>query len=170
MRFVLGYMKKMREFGYCILYLVYNCFIICNLVLGRRKFIVKDFVLMKVDKVVFYVLMYYILMKFEVNEYNVDGVLKVFEGMKKVGVEVNEVLYCILVMVYVVVRLYMVVEVYMEEIERIIIGDNWLMLDVLMILYGCLGKEKEVERVWNVVKGFYYVRLKSYLLVMEVFG
>ncbi|XP_013716259.3 pentatricopeptide repeat-containing protein At1g07590, mitochondrial [Brassica napus] len=170
MRLALGYMKKMRELGHRTSHLVYNRLIIRNSAPGRRKLIAKDLALMKADKAVPHVSTYHILMKLEANEHNVDGVLKAFEGMKKAGVEANEVSYCILAMAHAVARLYTVAEAYTEEIERTITGDNWSTFDVLMILYGRLGKEKEVERAWNVVKGFHHVRSKSYLLATEAFG
>ncbi|KAG2260661.1 hypothetical protein Bca52824_079955 [Brassica carinata] len=170
MRLALGYMKKMRELGHRTSHLVYNRLIIRNSAPGRRKLIAKDLALMKADKAVPHVSTYHILMKLEANEHNVDGVVKAFEGMKKVGVEPNEVSYCILAMAHAVARLYTVAEAYTEEIERTITGDNWSTLDMLMILYGRLGKEKEVERAWNVIKGFHHVRSKSYLLATEAFG
>ncbi|VVB09747.1 unnamed protein product [Arabis nemorensis] len=169
-RLALEYMKKMRELGYRTSHLVYNRLIIRNSTPGRRKLIAKDLALMKADKAIPHVSTYHILMKLEANEHNIDGVLKAFEGMKKAEVEPNEVSYCILAMAHAVARLYTVAEAYTEEIEKSITGDNWSTLDILMILYGRLGKEKELERAWNVIKGFHHVRSKSYLLATEAFA
>jgi len=169
-RLALEYMKKMRELGYRTSHLVYNRLIIRNSAPGRRKLIAKDLALMKADKATPHVSTYHILMKLEANEHNIDGVLKAFDGMKKAGVEPNEVSYCILAMAHAVARLYTVAEAYTEEIEKSITGDNWSTLDILMILYGRLGKEKELARTWNVIRGFHHVRSKSYLLATEAFA
>ncbi|KAG7653431.1 Pentatricopeptide repeat [Arabidopsis suecica] len=169
-RLALEYMKKMRELGYRTSHLVYNRLIIRNSAPGRRKLIAKDLALMKADKATPHVSTYHILMKLEANEHNIDGVLKAFDGMKKAGVEPNEVSYCILAMAHAVARLYTVAEAYTEEIEKSVTGDNWSTLDILMILYGRLGKEKELLRTWNVIRGFHHVRSKSYLLATEAFS
>ncbi|CAA7026296.1 unnamed protein product [Microthlaspi erraticum] len=169
-RLALEYMKKMRELGYRTSHLVYNRLIIRNSAPGRRKLIAKDLALMKADKAIPHVSTYHILMKLEANEHNIDGVLKRFESMKKAEVEPNEVSYCILAMAHAVARLYTVAEAYTEEIEKSITGDNWSTLDILMILYGRLGKEKELDRAWSVIRGFHHVRSKSYLLATEAFA
>ncbi|KAF3793528.1 hypothetical protein EJ110_NYTH09427 [Nymphaea thermarum] len=42
--------------------------------------------------------------------------------------------------------------------------------DVLMILYGYVGKEKEIERTWKIIESHQHVRTKSFILAIEAFG
>ncbi|XP_010521839.1 PREDICTED: pentatricopeptide repeat-containing protein At1g07590, mitochondrial isoform X2 [Tarenaya hassleriana] len=169
-RLSLEYMKKMRELGYRISYLIFNRLIILNSSPGRRKLIPKILMQMKADKVTPHVSTYNILMKLEANQHNIDGLVKAFNDMKKAQVEPNEVCYCVLAMAHAVARLYTVAEAYTEAVEKSMVGNNWSTLDVLIILYGHLGKERELERTWTIVKELPKVRPKSYLLATEAFG
>ncbi|MED6107304.1 hypothetical protein PIB30_012699 [Stylosanthes scabra] len=49
-------------------------------------------------------------------------------------------------------------------------GNNWSTLDVLLMLYGYLGNQKELERVWGTIQDLPLVRSKSYMLAIEAFG
>ncbi|GLT67057.1 hypothetical protein SLA2020_393910 [Shorea laevis] len=169
-RLSLEYMKKMRELGHPISHLVFNRLIILHSTPSRRKMIPKILLQMKADKVVRHVSTYNILMKIEANEHNVEGLVKVFNDMKKAEVEPNEISYCILATAHVVARLYTVAEAYVEAVEKAMTGNNWSTLDVLIMLYGYLGKERELERTWQVVKEFPHVRPKSYMVAIEAMG
>ncbi|CAN6559580.1 unnamed protein product [Malus baccata var. baccata] len=57
-------------------------------------------------------------------------------------------------------RLYAAAEAYVEALEKSVRGNNWSTLDVLIMLYGYLGKEKQTPPV----------RSKSYVLAVEAFG
>ncbi|GAV64122.1 PPR domain-containing protein/PPR_2 domain-containing protein/PPR_3 domain-containing protein [Cephalotus follicularis] len=166
----LEYMKKMRELGHPISYLVFNRLIILHSSPGRRKTIPKILTQMKADKVTPHVSTYHILMKIEANEHNIEGLFKVFSEMKRVNVEPNEISYCILATAHAVARLYTVAETYVENVEKYMTGKNWSTLDVLIILYGYLGKRKELERTWGIVQKLPHVRPKSYMLAIEAFG
>lgn len=113
---------------------------------------------------------YNILMKIEANEHNIEGLVKVFNDMKKVEVDPNEVSYCILAIAHAVARLYTAAEAYVEAVEETMTGNNWSTLDVLIILYGYLGKEKELGKTWGTVLEFPHVRSKSYILAIEAYG
>ncbi|KAK4778923.1 hypothetical protein SAY86_006451 [Trapa natans] len=169
-RLSLAYMKKMRELGYPISYLVFNRLIILHSSSSRRKFIPKILMQMKADKVPPHVSTYNILMKIEANEHNIEGLVKVCAEMDRMKVEPNEVSYCILATAHAVARLYTAAEAYVEGIEKSITGNNWSTLDVLLILYGSLGKEKDLERIWSNLKELPNIRLKSYILAIEAFG
>ncbi|KAJ7980854.1 putative Pentatricopeptide repeat-containing protein [Quillaja saponaria] len=169
-RLSLEYMKKMRELGYPISHLVFNRLIILHSSTSRKKMIPKILSQMKADKVVPHVSTYNILMKIEANEHNVEGVLKVFSQMKNAKVEPNEISYCIICTAHAVARLYTAAVAYVEAVEKSITGNNWSTLDVLLILHGYLGKQKELERTWGVIKELPHVRVKSYLLAIEAFG
>ncbi|XP_050235672.1 pentatricopeptide repeat-containing protein At1g07590, mitochondrial [Mercurialis annua] len=169
-RLSLEYMKKMRELGHSISHLIFNRIIILHSSPGRRKLIPKILAQMKADKVAPHVSTYNILMKIEANDHNIDGLVKVFGDMKRFQVEQNEVSFCILATAHAVARLYTVAEAYVEAVEKSYTGDNWSTLDVLIILYGCLRKGKDLERVWGIVKQLPHVRLKSYILAIEAFG
>lgn len=166
----LAYMKKMRELGHRISHLVFNRLVILHSSPGRKKLIPKILTQMKADKVVPHVSTYNILMKIEANEHDIDGLVKVYGEMQKMEVEPNEVSYCILATAHVIARLYTTAETYIEAVEKSITGKNWSTLDVLLILYGYLGKEKELEWTWDVVKKLHHVRSKSYMLAIESFG
>ncbi|XP_038992763.1 pentatricopeptide repeat-containing protein At1g07590, mitochondrial-like [Hibiscus syriacus] len=169
-RLSLEYMKKMRELKHPISYLVFNRLIILHSSSGRRKTIPKILNQMKADKVVRHVSTYNILMKMEANEHNIEGLVKAFNDMKRVEVYPNEVSYCILATAHAVARLYTAAEAYVEAVEEAMTGNNWSTLDVLIILYGYLGKGKEIERTWGTVQEFPHVRLKSYILAIEAYG
>ncbi|KDP34498.1 hypothetical protein JCGZ_11048 [Jatropha curcas] len=169
-RLSLDYMKKMRELGHPISYLIFNRLIILHSSPGRRKMIPKILAQMKADKVAPHVSTYNILMKIEVNEYNIEGLLKVFGEMKRFNVEPNEISFCILATAHAVARMYTVAEAYVEAVEKCRTGDNWSTLDVLIILYGYLGKVKDLERTWGIVQELPRVRFRSYMLAIEAFG
>ncbi|KAI3966087.1 hypothetical protein MKW92_044665 [Papaver armeniacum] len=166
----LAYMKKMRELGHPISPLVFNRLIILHSSPGRRKTISKILVQMKADKVLPHVSTYNILLKMEADQHSIDGLVKVFGEMKRANVEPNEITYCILATAHAVARLYTVCEAYVEAIEKSKTGNNWSTLDVLLILYGYLGKEKDLERILGAVKELPHVRYKSYVLAIEAFG
>ncbi|OMO93063.1 hypothetical protein COLO4_17142 [Corchorus olitorius] len=166
----LEYMKKMRGLRYPISHLVYNHLIILHSSTGRRKTIPKILSQMKADKVVRHVSTYNILMKIEANEHNIEGLVKVFNDMKRVEVEPNEISFCILATAHAVARLYTAAEAYIEAVERAMTGNNWSTLDVLLILYGYLGKEKELKRTWGTIQEVTHVRSKSYMLAIEAHG
>lgn len=169
-RLPLTYMKKMRELGYAISHLVFNRLIILHSSPSRRKMIPKILTQMKADKVGPHVSTYNILMKIEANEHNIEGLAKVYSEMHRKKVEPNEVSYCILAIAHAVARLYTAAEAYVESIEKSATGSNWSTLDLLLILYGYLGKAKELERTWCVVKDLPHIRSKSYMLAIEAFG
>uniref|UniRef100_A0A6P3ZH80 pentatricopeptide repeat-containing protein At1g07590, mitochondrial n=1 Tax=Ziziphus jujuba TaxID=326968 RepID=A0A6P3ZH80_ZIZJJ len=170
LRLPLAYMRKMRELGHPISYLVFNRLIILHSSPRRKKAIPKILTQMKADKVTPHVSTYNILMKVEANEHNVEGLMKVYSDMKRASVEPNEISYCIIATTHVVARLYTVAEAYIEALEKSITGNNWSTLDVLIMLYGYLGKEKELERTWGIVQDLPRVRSKSYVLAIEAFG
>lgn len=165
-----AYMRKMRELGHPISHLVFNRLIILHSSPGRKKNIPKILTQMKADRVTPHVSTYNILMKIEANEHNIDGVVKRFGEMKKVEIEPNEISYCILATAHAVARLYTVAETYVEAVEKSISGNNWSTLDVLLILYGYLGKAEKIEQIWAVVQQLHHVRSKSYMLAIEAFG
>ncbi|PON33518.1 Tetratricopeptide-like helical domain containing protein [Parasponia andersonii] len=166
----LAYMKKMRELNHPISHLVFNRLIILHSSPRRKKFIPKILTQMKADKVPQHVSTYNILMKIEANEHNIEGLMKVFSDMKRVKVEPNEISYCIVATAHAVARLYTVSEAYVEGVEKSMTGNNWSTLDVLIMSYGYLGKEKGLEKTWQVVQDLPYVRSKSYVLAIEAFG
>ncbi|WOK92721.1 hypothetical protein Cni_G01412 [Canna indica] len=169
-RLSLAYMRKMRELNFPISPYVYNRLILLHSPSGRKKTIPKILIQMKADGVSPHVSTYNILLKIEADEHNVQGLSKVFNAMKQAKVEPNEITYGILAIAHAVARLYTISETYVEAIERSRTGNNWSTLDILLILYGYLGKEEELERTWKYVKEFPHVRTKSYLLAIEAFG
>lgn len=169
-RLSLAYMKKIRELGHPISYLVFNRLIILHSSPRRRKIIPRILTQMKADKVARHVSTYNILMKIEANEHNIEGLVKVFGEMKQQQVEPNEVSYCLLATAHAVAKLYTVAEAYVEAVEKSITGNNWSTLDVLIILYGYLGKPTDLERTWGIVQELPHVRSKSYMLAIEAFG
>ncbi|WCJ43467.1 Tetratricopeptide repeat (TPR)-like superfamily protein [Euphorbia peplus] len=169
-RLSLNYMKKMRELGHPISYLIFNRLIILHSSPGRRKMIPKILAQMKADKVPRHVSTYNILMKIEANDHNIGGLMKVFDDMKRSKVEPNEISFCILATAHAVARLYTVAEAYVEAVEKSRTGNNWSTLDVLIILYGHLAKGKELERTWRRLQELPSVRSKSYVLAIEAFG
>lgn len=169
-RLSLAYMKRMRELGHPISYLAFNRLIILHSSPGRRKSIPKILTQMRADKVVPHVSTYNILLKIEANDHNIEGLMKVFGDMKRMKVEPNEVSYCILAVAHAVARLYTACVVYAESIEKFMTGDNWSTLDILVILYGCLRKQKDLERTWSLIQELPYVRCKSFILAIEAFG
>lgn len=169
-RLSLAYLKKMRELAHPISHLVFNRLIILHSSPSRRKLIPKILAQMRADKVMPHVSTYNILMKIEANEHRVDALVKVFNDMKRAKVEPNEVSYCMLASAHAVARLYSVAEVYTDAVEKVMTGNNWSTLDVLIMLYGYLGKAKKVERAWRLVQDLPHVRIHSYLLAMEAFG
>ncbi|XP_043710888.1 pentatricopeptide repeat-containing protein At1g07590, mitochondrial-like [Telopea speciosissima] len=169
-RLSLAYMKKMRELGHPISPYVFNRLIILHSSPGRRKAIPRILTQMKADGVVPHVSTYNILLKIEANQHNIQGLTKVFDDMKRAQVEPNEITYCILATAHAVARLYAVSEAYVEAVEKVKTGDNWSTLDVLLMLYGYLGKEKELECTWGVVQQLPHVRNKSFVLSIEAFG
>lgn len=169
-RLSLAYMKKMRELGHSISYLAFNRLIILHSSPSRRKAIRKILIQMKADKVVRHVSTFNILMKIEANDHNIEGLVKVFGDMKRMMVEPNEISYCILAVSHAVARLYTACEAYVEMVKKHMTGDNWSTLDMLVILYGYLRNERELERTWSMIQELPNVRSKSFLLAIEAFG
>ncbi|KAL4558237.1 hypothetical protein LXL04_036435 [Taraxacum kok-saghyz] len=169
-RLSLAYMKKMRELGHSISYMVFNRLIILHSSPSRRKSIPKILTQMKADKVPRHVSTYNILLKMEANQHNIQGLNKVFDDMKRANVEPNEITYCIIATAHAVARLYTACETYIEAIEKSMTGKNWSTLDILVILYGYLKKPKDLARTWSVIQEQPRVKLKSYVLVIEAFG
>ncbi|KAF9603980.1 hypothetical protein IFM89_039334 [Coptis chinensis] len=163
-------MRKMREHGYPISHLVFNRLITLHSSPGRKKAIPRILAQMKADKVAPHVSTYNILLKIEADGNNIESLTKVFGEMKRANVEPNEITYCILATAHSVARLYSVTEVYVEEIEKSKTGNNWSTLDVLLILYGYLGKEDDLERTLGVIQKLPHVRYKSFVLAIEAFG
>ncbi|CAL5386819.1 unnamed protein product [Camellia sinensis] len=169
-RLSLAYMKKMRELGHPISHLIFNRLIILHSSPSRRKAITRILRQMRADKVDPHVSTYNILMKIEANQHNIEGLVKVFVDMKRAQVEPNEISFCILATAHAVARLYTVCEAYVEAVEKSATGNNWSTLDVLLILYGYLGKEKEIDRIWGILQELPHVRSKSFLVAIEAFG
>lgn len=166
----LEYMKKMRELGYSISHLVFNRLIILHSSPSRRKIIPRILSQMKADKVVRHVSTFNILLKIQASDHSIEGLVKVFSDMKRARIEPNEITYCILATAHAVARLYTVCEAYVEDIKKSMTGKNWSTFDILIILYGYLGNQKELEKIWNIVEGLPNVRTKSYVLAVEAFG
>ncbi|KAK3012783.1 hypothetical protein RJ639_010219 [Escallonia herrerae] len=169
-RLSLAYMKKMRELGHPISHLAFNRLIILHSSPSRRKAIPKILTQMKADRVAPHVSTYNILLKIEANQHNVEQLVKVYGDMKRAKVEPNEISYCILATAHAVARLYIVCEAYVEAVEKCMTGNNWSTLDILVILYGYLGKPKDLERTWGGVQELHHVRPKSFMLAIEAFG
>ncbi|GFP82337.1 pentatricopeptide repeat-containing protein at1g07590 mitochondrial [Phtheirospermum japonicum] len=169
-RLSLAYMKKMRELGHPISYLAFNRLIILHSSPTRRKSIPKILTQMKSDKTVRHVSTYNILLKIEANEHNIEGLVRVFGDMKRSMVEPNEITLCTMAIAHAVARLRTACEAYTEGIGKSMTGRNWSTLDILVILYGYLGKPKELERTWGVIGELPHVRSKSYVLAIEAFG
>ncbi|KAH9607786.1 hypothetical protein KSS87_022435 [Heliosperma pusillum] len=169
-RLSLEYMKKMRELGHPISHLVFNRLIILHSSPRRRKMIPKILAQMRADKVTRHVSTFNILLKIEANDHNIEGLMRVFGDMKKANVELNEITYCILANAHAVARLLTVCGSYVEAIENSKSGTNWSTYDVLIILYGYLGKVKDIERIWGRVLELPQVRTKGYLIAIEAFG
>ncbi|KAL8225223.1 hypothetical protein R6Q57_017780 [Mikania cordata] len=169
-RLPLAYMKKMRELGHSISYLVFNRLIILHSSPTRRKSIPKILSQMRADKVPPHVSTYNILLKMEANQHNIEGLLKVFGDMKHANVDPNEITYCIIGTAHAVARLYTACETYVEAIEKSMTGNNWSTLDILIILYGYLRKPKDLERIWRIVQEQPNVKSKSYVLAIEALG
>ncbi|RXH84567.1 hypothetical protein DVH24_032851 [Malus domestica] len=169
-RLPLELMKKMRELGHPISHLVFNRLIVLHSSSRRKKLIAKILAQMRADKVPPHASTFNILMKIEANEYSIEGLMKVYSDMKRANVEPNEISYCIIATAHAVARLYTAAEAYVEALEKSVTGNNWSMLDVLIMLYGYLGKEKQLEKTWGLVKELPHVRSKSYVLVVEAFG
>ncbi|KAL6840778.1 hypothetical protein ACP4OV_029304 [Aristida adscensionis] len=165
-----AYMKKMRELSLPISPYVYNRLIILHSSPGRRKTISKILAQMKADRVTPHTSTYNILLKIQANEHNTDGVARVFNDMKRANIEPNEITYGILAISHAVARLYTVSRTYVEAIENSMTGTNWSTLEILLILYGYLGKEDELKRTWEVMQGLPHVRSKSFILAIEAFG
>lgn len=125
---------------------------------------------MKADGVCPHVSTYNILLDIEASDHNIEGLCKVFNDMKRSKVEPNEITYGILAKAHAVARLYTVSEMYTEAIESSKTGKNWSTFDVLLILYGYLGKDKELERTWKSVENLPHIRSKSFVLAVEAFG
>lgn len=166
----LAYMRKMRELGYSISHLIFNRLIILHSSPGRKKAIPKIFTQMKADNVVPHVSTYNILLKLEANQHNIEGLVKVYADMKQAKIEPNEISYCILATAHAVARLFTVCEAYVEAVEKSMTGKNWSTLDVLIILYGYLGKKKELERIWSAVQDHPHISSRSFVLAIEAFG
>ncbi|XP_021720858.1 pentatricopeptide repeat-containing protein At1g07590, mitochondrial-like [Chenopodium quinoa] len=169
-RLSLEYMKTMRELGHPISHLIFNRLIILHSSPRRRKMIPKILAQMRADKVSPHVSTFNILLKIEANDHNIEGLMKVFGDMKRANIEPNEVTYCILATAHAVARLYCGCETYVEAVEKSKTGNNWSTFDVLIILYGYMGKAQEIDRIWCIVQGFPHVRSKSFLLAIEAFG
>ncbi|KAI7738274.1 hypothetical protein M8C21_014440 [Ambrosia artemisiifolia] len=169
-RLSLAYMKKMRELGYSISYMVFNRLIILHSSPTRRKLIPKILTQMRADKVAPHVSTYNILLKMEANQHNIEGLLKVFSDMNRANVEPNEITYCTIATAHAVARLYTACETYVEAIEKSMTGKNWSTLDILIILYGYLRKSKDLERIWRIVQEQPRVKSKSYVLAIEALG
>lgn len=137
---------------------------------SRRKIIPRILSQMKADKVVRHVSTFNILLKIQASDHSIEGLVKVFSDMKRARIEPNEITYCILATAHAVARLYTVCEAYVEDIKKSMTGKNWSTFDILIILYGYLGNQKELEKIWNIVEGLPNVRTKSYVLAVEAFG
>jgi len=165
-----AYMRKMRELSLPISPYVYNRLIILHSSPGRRKTISKILSQMKADRVTPHTSTYNILLKIQANEHNIDGVARVFNDMKRAKIEPSEITYGILAIAHAVARLYTVCQTYVEAIENSMTGTNWSTLEILLILYGYLGKEKELKRTWEIMQGLPHIRSKSFILAIEAFG
>ncbi|XP_024981904.1 pentatricopeptide repeat-containing protein At1g07590, mitochondrial [Cynara cardunculus var. scolymus] len=169
-RLSLAYMRKMRELGHSISYMVFNRLIILHSSPTRRKSIPKILTQMKADKVARHVSTFNILLKMEANQHNIEGLMKVFGDMNRTNVEPNEITYCIIATAHAVARLYTACETYVEAIEKAMTGNNWSTLDILIILYGYLQKPKDLERIWRTIQEQPHVKSKSYMLAIEALG
>ncbi|CAA0836048.1 Pentatricopeptide repeat-containing protein -mitochondrial [Striga hermonthica] len=165
-----AYMRKMRELGHPISYLVFNRLILLHSSPSRRKSIPKILSQMKADKVTPHPSTYNILLKIEAHEHNIEGLVRVFGEMKRASVEPNEITYCIMAVSHAVARLYITCGSYTEKIEKSMTGRNWSTLDILVMLYGYLRSEKELEKTWAQIRSLPHVRSKSYVLAVEAFG
>ncbi|KMZ76117.1 putative Pentatricopeptide repeat-containing protein [Zostera marina] len=169
-RLSLAYMKRMRELSFPISPYVYNRLIILHCSPKRRKYIPKILTQMRADRVARHTSTCNILLKIEADDHNIDGLMKVFSDMKRFNVDPNEITYGILATAHAAARLYAASEAFVEAIENSKTEKNWSTLDILIIMYGYLGKEKELERTWEIVQGLPYVRSKSFILAIEAFG
>ncbi|KAF6137763.1 hypothetical protein GIB67_040471 [Kingdonia uniflora] len=169
-RISLAYMKQMRVLGYPISHLVFNRLIVLHSTHKRKKNIPKILTQMKADGVAPHVSTYNILLKIEANQHNIERLGTVFDQMKRAKVEPNEITYCILATAHAVARLNVVAETYADALEKFKTEKNWATLDALLILYGHLGKEVELERTWEAVQNLPYLSYKSIMLAIEAFG
>ncbi|ERN17841.1 hypothetical protein AMTR_s00047p00194260 [Amborella trichopoda] len=166
----LAYMKKMRELGFPLSPLIFNRLILLHSSRTQKKKIPKILTQMKADGVTPTTCTYNILVNIEAQGHDMEGLVKVFDEMRLLQIEPNEITYCILALAHAVARLHTVAESYVEAIERAQTGRNWSTLDVLLTLYGYLGKEKELEATWELVLKLPHIRRRSFLVVIEAFG
>ena len=169
-RLSLEYMKKMRDLSLPISPFIFNRLISHHSSPDKRKMIPKILAQMRADKVPMHTSTFNILLKMEANEHNIEGLSKIFNDMKKSNTEPNEVTYGILAMAHASARLYSAAEVYVQAVEDTRLGKNWATLDILLILYGCLGKEEELERTWKEIQELPHVGIQSFALAIEAFG
>ncbi|XP_078430123.1 tetratricopeptide repeat (TPR)-like superfamily protein [Wolffia australiana] len=169
-RLSLEYMKKMRELTLPISPFVYNRLVLTHSSPPQRKTISKILTQMRADNVPMHTSTFNILLKMEADEHNIEGLSKRFAEMKKSEAEPNEVTFAILAMAHAAARLSSAAEAYVQDIESTRSSSNWSTLDVLLILYGCLRKERELERTWKAIQALPHVGSQSYSLAVEAFG
>uniref|UniRef100_A0A2N9IXV9 AB hydrolase-1 domain-containing protein n=1 Tax=Fagus sylvatica TaxID=28930 RepID=A0A2N9IXV9_FAGSY len=91
-------------------------------------------------------------------------------GMLLWGLLVVEDEGCIIATAHAVARLYTVAEAYVEAVEKSVTGDNWSTVDILIILYGYLGKGNELERTWFFVQELPHVSSEKGLRSSDQFN
>ncbi|XP_078165936.1 pentatricopeptide repeat-containing protein At1g07590, mitochondrial-like [Carex rostrata] len=164
------YMEKMRKMSLLISPFVYKSLITPHLTPSRRKNIPDILTQMKMDGVKPCISTFNNLLNMHAGNHDIDELSKVFDEMQMADVEPNENTYCILAKAYTMARLYTVAESYIEALERLNTGNNLGLLNTLIMLYGCLNKDKELDRTWKSVQQWPHVVPKSYLLAIEAFG
>lgn len=164
------HMRKMRELSLPIAPMIYNRLILLYDSLARRKSIPSILLQMKADEVVPNSSTYNILLKIKAKDHDIEGIQNVFDRMKEANIEPNERTYCILANAYTIARLYTTAESFTEATEKARKDRSWSTLEILLSLYGSLGKEEELKRTWELVERLPQVRSKSYIQAIEAFG
>ncbi|XP_078179396.1 pentatricopeptide repeat-containing protein At1g07590, mitochondrial-like [Carex rostrata] len=165
-----AYMRKMRELLLPISPFVYNRVILLHSAPSRTKSIPHILALMKADGIKPHTSTFNILLNIRATNHDIDGLSNVYDEMQRANVEPNEITYCILAKAYAMARLYSVAETYVEAIERSKTGNNWSTLDILVMLYGYLNKDKELDQTWKLIQQLPNVTPNSYMLAIEAFG
>ncbi|GLJ08235.1 hypothetical protein SUGI_0084610 [Cryptomeria japonica] len=160
--------KKMKDAGLSPGVIEYNSLLILYKHINRKN-VFSILKMMEHENVKPNSLTYNILIDCKGRAGNIVGMEQVFNKMKEDGIETDYITLSTLAKHYVHFRNLKKVELLIKELENSYMNERHV-LKILLPLYADVGKDNEIERVWNIFESSHTIFMSEYIAGIKAWG